>query len=112
MCAIVIRLVGVNPVKLQANVVVAEVIVPAESRVTFNVIVTVPLAVFSALVIGGTSLAAVSADVNTNVVGGPVGPAGSSSEHEALPSAHTRRSRMRLPLLRGSLDAQVTHSNR
>src|SRR3954468_4550061 len=58
-----------NPLRLYTNVPVAAVMVPEASRVRFKVKVPVPRPFASALVMGGTSFAALSAALNTIVFG-------------------------------------------
>jgi hypothetical protein len=55
--------------RLYTNVAVADVIAPELSRVRSILNVPVPLPLWSAFVIGGTSLAGLKAAVNTTVVG-------------------------------------------
>src|SRR5690349_17173942 len=67
-----VRIIGVpagKPFKLYTKSTVAAVIVPELSRVRWNVMVAFPFAFWSALVIGGVSFAALSAAVNTTVLG-------------------------------------------
>src|SRR3954462_9417344 len=60
---------GGNPLRLYTNVPVAAVMVAEASRVRFKVKVPVPRPFASALVMGGTSFAALSAALNTIVFG-------------------------------------------
>src|ERR1044071_7774348 len=59
-----------NPVRVTTKVAVPDVMLPAESFVTSNVIVAVPLPVDSALLTGGTSFAGLRVAVNVGLVGG------------------------------------------
>src|SRR5215216_3552791 len=86
MCASVMLLVGVSPVTVNAKDAVPPVMAFDESRVGVIVIVADPAAADSALVIAGTSCAAVIAAVNTS--GALDGAAGASSSHAATPNTH------------------------
>src|SRR4051812_29216622 len=72
-----------KPVRSNEKFAVASVMAPAESRVRFIVILAVPRALVSALVIGGFSFAALNAAVKLIVFGGVDGPAGLSLPHAA-----------------------------
>src|SRR5215813_2461033 len=69
MCAAVSAVPAGKPWKLPMNVPVAAVMLFAESRVTTNVIVMLPLPVDSVFVIAGTSFAGRMSTVNVGFVG-------------------------------------------
>jgi hypothetical protein len=79
-----------KPVRLTSKSAVAAVMFPDESLVVFNVTVTVPLPLASALLTGGTSFAGRSVAVNrVDVSEGDVGeseqPAAASASAAAIP---------------------------
>src|SRR5262245_27806294 len=75
MCAMLIGVPAGKPCRFTTNVAVPPVMLLFASRVTSNVIVAVPLPVFSAFAIGGFSFAGRRSAVNVGLVGvdGPAG---------------------------------------